>query len=673
MRHRTDLPRDVREVENTWIPMSDGTRLAARMWLPEGADHVPVPAVLEYIPYRKRDRTRARDTMDHSYLAAHGYACLRVDMRGSGDSDGILTDEYLQQELDDGIEVLAWIGRQGWCTGAVGMMGISWGGFNALQVAALQPPELEGVVTVCSTDDRYADDVHYMGGCLLGDNLSWASVMFHRNTIPPDPELVGDRWREMWVQRLAGSGLWLDTWLRHQRRDAYWRHGSVCEDYSRIRCPVMAVSGWADGYSNAVFRLVENLEVRCSGLIGPWSHRYPHLGEPGPAIGFLQELVRWWDLCLKDRDSGIGAEAPLRVWMQDSVPPSTHYDERPGRWIAEEAWPSPRIEPRRLALAARSLVAEDHHLEERSLTVRSPLRHGLYAGKWCAYAAPPDLPGDQREEDGGALVFESEPLGEPLEIMGAPELELELAVDRPVAMVAARLSDVRPDHAATRVTYGVLNLTHRDSHARPEPMVPGRRERVRVRLNHVAQRFPVGHRLRLSISTSYWPLAWPPPEPVELTVFTGVSALILPERPPRDADAGLRPFDPPEAGPAERVARLGPPEHGWKVTRDLATDTSTLEVLKDEGVRRIEAIDLEVRERVVERYTARGDDLDSLRGETHWMYAIRRGDWSIRTETRTVLTSTPTEFLLHAQLDAWEGDRRIESRNWQRTIPRDLV
>ena len=263
---------------------------------------------------------------------------MRVDLRGSGESDGVLQDEYLQQELDDGVEVLRWIGAQPWCTGAVGMMGISWGGFNGLQIAALQPPELEGVITLCSTDDRYADNVHHMGGCMLGDNLSWASTMFDQNACPPDPALVGERWRDQWLERLDGSGLWLEKWLRHQRRDDYWKHGSVAEDYSAIRCPVYAVSGWADGYCNAVFRLVAGLAGSgCKGLVGPWAHKYPPLGEPGPAIGFLQEALRWWDWCLKGIDTGIMDEPRLRVWMQDSVPPSARYDVRPGRWVA--GWP----------------------------------------------------------------------------------------------------------------------------------------------------------------------------------------------------------------------------------------------------------------------------------------------------------------------------------------------
>ncbi len=299
MRVVEDLPHEVRQDEHVEIAMPDGVRLAARIWRPASSDVDPVPAVLEMIPYRKRDMTAVRDSIHHPYMAGHGYASVRVDLRGSGDSGGVLTDEYLESELADAEAVLDWLAAQPWCTGRVGMLGISWGGFNGLQVAARRPDPLAAVVTVCSTDDRYADDVHYMGGCLLSDNLSWASTMFAYNSCPPDPALAGDRWREMWRRRLEGSGLWLETWLRHQRRDGYWAHGSVCEDLSAIDVPVLAVSGWADGYSNAVFRLLEGLDVPCEGFIGPWSHAYPHLGRPGPAIGFLQEVVGWWDRWLR--------------------------------------------------------------------------------------------------------------------------------------------------------------------------------------------------------------------------------------------------------------------------------------------------------------------------------------------------------------------------------------
>jgi hypothetical protein len=679
MRIVTDYPREVFE-EEIFIPLSDGTRLAARIWRPVDADRHPVPAILEYLPYRKRDLTAARDVQMHPYWAGHGYAGVRVDIRGTGESEGVLTDEYLQSELDDGVAILKWLEDQPWCTGDCAMIGISWGGFNGLQVAALQPPQLKCIVTICSTDDRYADDIHHMGGCLLGDNLSWASTMFDHNSCPPDPALVGDRWRDMWMQRLQGSGLWLKTWLQHQRRDDYWKHGSVCEDFAAIKCPVYAVSGWADGYVNAVFRLLAGLQVPRKGLVGPWSHKYPHLGEPGPAIGFLQETLRWFDHWLKDTDTGIMDEPALRVWMQDSVPPSTRYDVRPGRWVAEPSWPSPNLRTRSYTLGyGLGLVPEGAEVERGELGIQSPLFVGLYAGKWCSYNAPPDLPHDQRDEDGGALVFQTERLDRDLEICGQPEVELELASDKPVAMVAVRLIDVQPDDKSTRVSYGLLNLTHRDSDEFPEQLEPGKRYRVRVKLKHIAQRFPAGHAIRLSVSTCYWPLAWPAPEPVKLTVVTGESRLLLPERPPRPADdAALPAFAEPEGAAPLDKTQIQPTQEEWTVIRDLANDRSTLQVVNDEGTYRINDINVEISQKVTERYSYVDETYDSLRGWCEWRRSFRRpdaenGDWEVHTITRTLMTSDATHFRIRATLDAYEGDSRVFARTWDEAIPRDLV
>ena len=674
MRTIEDFPHAVETIENAWIPVGDGLRLAARIWLPEGAEAQPVPAILEYIPYRKRDSTRARDDVMHGYFAGHGYACVRVDIRGSGDSEGVLEDEYLPSELDDGEKVIRWISEQPWCDGSVGMIGISWGGFNGLQIAARQPPALKAIVTASSTDDRYADDVHHMGGCLLGDNLSWASTMFAYNSLPPDPAIVGGRWRAMWHQRLEHSGLWLEKWLRHQRRDAYWRHGSVCEDWQAIRCPVMAVSGWADGYSNAVFRLLRHLEVPRLGLVGPWSHKYPHQGVPGPAIGFLQECLRWWDHWLKGLDTGIMREPMLRAWMQDSVPPTTYYNERPGRWVGESTWPSPNIVQFEYRLGWPGTLHDQRTpAVARTLAIRSPLSVGLFAGKWCSYAATPDLPHDQREEDGGALVFTSHELEEPTAILGAPEAEFLLESDQPVAMIAVRLSDVAPDDKATRVTYGLLNLSHRDSRENPAPLEPGRPYRVKVRLNDVGHAFPAGHRIRLSISTSYWPLAWPAPRPVRLVIHTGISRLSLPVRLASPAiDRSIR-FAEPEGALSTGIRQVTEPHHNWRVIRDLASDVSTLEVINDNGTVYLEAIDLEMQRKALEWYRYRDDDFNSVEGETLWERGFRRGDWRVRTVTRTRLTSTPDTFVIHAELDAFESDRRVFAENWDVEIERDLV
>ncbi|MER5578455.1 CocE/NonD family hydrolase [Streptomyces massasporeus] len=679
MRYVTNLPYETKEEEHVTIPMSDGIRLSAHIWRPTSSDQEPVPAVLEYIPYRKRDLTAVRDSIHHPYLAGHGYACVRVDLRGTGDSEGVLRDEYLEREQADAEEVLAWLAEQPWCDGGTGMMGISWGAFAALQVAARRPPSLKAIAIASFTDDRHADDMHYMGGALLSDNLAEAGTMFAYGTCPPDPAVVGERWREMWHERLENTEPWVLEWLRHQRRDDYWRHASVCEDYASVRCPVLASSGWADGYSNAVTRLLGNLDVPRKGLIGPWSHKFPHLGEPGPAIGYLQELVRWWDHWLKGVDNGVMDGPMLQAWMQDSVPPSTSYEERPGRWVGEPHWPSPHIRPETHPLTRHTIgPARDATAAPAeggaAMTVRSPLSVGQFAGKWASYNAPPDLPYDQREEDGGSLVFDSAPLTEPVEILGSPSVELDLSVSEPVALVAARLSDVSPDGAATRVSYGILNLTRRDSTESPEPLEPGRRYRATIPLNGVAQAFPPGHRIRLSLSTSYWPLAWPAPKPALLSVHEHSSTLTLPVRPVEEPDeVPSSPFGEPEGTPPLAMTQVTPPEERWDVKRDLIDYRSELDIVKDRGTVRFEDIGMEAGRRARERYTAVADDFTSVGGETTWTMRFRRDDWDVRVVTHTRLTCDETDFFVDATLDAYEADRRVFSRTWNEKVPRDLL
>lgn len=671
MRIVTEFPRKVREIENTWITLSDGTRLAARIWLPEDAEKNPVPALLEYLPYRKRDFTAIGNEQMHPYFAGHGYAAVRVDRRGSGESDGLMFDEYIEQELADGVEVIAWLAKQPWCTGKVGMFGISWGGFNGLQIAARRPPALKAIITACSTDDRYADDMHYMGGCLLNDNLMWGSTAFSFMARPPDPALVGERWREMWMQRLENSESLVATWMSHPRRDAYWKHGSVCENFADIECAVYAVGGWADGYSNAIPRLLAGLKAPRKGLIGAWGHRWGHAGVPGPAMGFLQEAVRFWDHWLKDRDTGFMDEPMYRVWMHDWTPPKTFYAERPGRWVAEAAWPSVRIGSRRWHLNAGTLG--DKSEPERALMHASPVTVGEGAGEWCPYGYQAEMPADQREDDGNALCFDSAPLAERIEFLGAPVVTLDLAADKPVAQIAVRLSDVAPDGASTRITYGVLNLTHRDSHEHPEPLVPGKRYRVTVKLNDNAWAIPAGHRLRVAVSTGYWPIMWPSPEPVTLTVFAGAGTLDLPVRPPRDEDAKLHAFGPPECAQASPRTEKRAYARSRKHSRDMITEEHVVEAVKDRGLIRLNAIDWEYGGRGDERYSIRQGD--PLSAKAHSVYRIThgRGPWQVAIETDTTVTSTKDSFLVTAKLEAFESGVRVFSRTWDTKIKRDLL
>jgi putative CocE/NonD family hydrolase len=666
------FPQAVREIETLWIPMPDGAQLAARVWLPEGAEQNPVPAILEYIPYRRRDGTRDGDDLTHPYFAGHGYACVRLDIRGSGDSDGLIHDEYLQQEQDDAVAAIAWIARQGWCSGQVGMMGISWGGFNSLQVAARRPSALKAIITVDSTDDRYADDMHYMGGQLINGNLEWGSSFFSRVGRAPDPRIVGDKWRPMWLDRLEHVEPFHEIWMRHPLRDAFWQHGSVCEDFASIECPVFAVGGWADGYSNAIFRLLQNLKAPCLGLCGPWGHKYPHVGVPGPAIGFLQEALRWWDHWLKGRDTGIMKEPLLRAYLQDSVPPKSHYDQRPGRWVAERAWPSPRIRPLRLVLGNGVLAAAAPNAGETS--VQSAQTTGGASGEWCPYGLGglgPEMPMDQREDDANSALWDSEPLGEKLEILGAPVVTLALSADRPVAMVAVRLCDLAPGGASTRVTYGVLNLTHRRGHAAAEPLVPGEVYTIPIRLNDCAHGFVPGHRVRVAVSTAYWPTVWPSPEPVTLTLRAGQSHIDLPVRAPSPEDADVR-FEPAVTAPPTRRRPLRPGRVKRTLERDVETGRTLITVIRDDGLSEIEAIGTVTGLDKTLRYWISPDDPTTARAAAEHDFINTRDDWNTRVKTRTTVSCDAEAFYVEADLEAFEDDKRVFARSWNRRVPRKL-
>ena len=641
----TTFPRAVRIIEHTTIPLRDGTELAARIWLPEDAEQDPVPAILEYLPYRKRDGTYERDALTQPWLAGHGYAGVRVDIRGSGESDGLLSDEYAKQEQDDALEIIAWLAAQPWCSGAVGMMGISWGGFNGLQVAALRPPALKAIVTICSTDDRYADDVHYMGGAKLNAGFGWASFFFGAMCHPPDPALVGERWRAMWLERLANLPLFLEIWTEHQRRDAYWRHGSVCEDYAAIQCPVYAVGGWTDGYTNAIPRLLERLAVPRKGLIGPWAHAYPHFALPGPQIGFLQDMLRWWDHWLKGAETGVMDEPMLRAWMTDSVKPARYHETLPGRWVAEPSWPPPESKPLRLFLTDDGLRPERAPLAARA--VCSSQTVGKDAGSWCPFGRAADQAGDQRADDARSLVFETPPLDEAIEILGAAVVTLEIASDKPIANLAARLCDVHPSSESLRVSFGVQNLTHRDGHETPLPLVPGERYQVRIQLNDAGVVFPAGHRIRLALSTTYWPMIWPAPEAATLTIFGGT--LDLPVRPPQAADAALPALRGPETAAPERPTAVRP------------------------GLVRIDRLGLELGTEGKFAFDIKDDDPLSATAEMQRTETIRRDAWQVRIETRMRLSCTRDAFLLQASLRAWEGADEVCRREWDRSIPRDLV
>jgi uncharacterized protein len=685
MHIRTEFPHQIVEIENEWIPLAGGTRLAARIWRPLDAASTPVPAVLEYLPYRKDDCTAADDAMRHPYFAGHGYASVRVDLRGTGDSDGLLLGEYLEQEHDDAVEVLAWLEAQPWCTGAVGMIGYSWGGFNGLQIAARRPPQLKAVITHASTDDRYRDDCHYMGGCMLAsDMLKWATSMLTYPLQPPDPRFVGDEWREMWLHRLRNAPELAADWISHQRYDEFWKHGSVAEDYSAIECPVFAVGGWADAYTNAVPRLLEHLSVPRLGLIGPWGHMFPYEGVPGPAIGFLQEAVRWWDRWLKGIDNGIMDEPVLRAWIQEYAPPATFYAVRPGRWVAEESWPPPSVTPRGFVLRSDGSLADadgsgaDGPLDSgvpdvgpRWLSIVGRQECGETAGVWCANGNPDEIAGDQGPDDERSLTFTTEPLGVPLELLGNPVAHLRVRADRPLALVAVRVEDVAPDGSSLLVSWGMLNLTHRDGHESPEPLEPGVEYDVRIESRVCGHRFAPGHRLRLALSPTYWPHAWPSPEPVNLEVATNGRSVL--ELPAHDA-----------SGPAAEVSFPEPEIAGPLLPRTDGRNDRSRDVRVHAGGKH-EIVDTEIHEQTVaatgSRYRQSGRD----------SYSITEGDplsaraacerevasesdaahWSVRVSSE--MTGDATHFHVTEHFEAAEDGAVLLESTRSYAIPRDLV
>lgn len=657
------------ETPDMAITLGDGCRLSARVWMPENAVAAPVPAILEYLPYRKRDGTVARDALTHPWFAARGYACLRVDMRGNGDSDGLMADEYTAQELADAVEVINWIAAQDWCSGTVGMMGISWGGFNALQVAALAPEPLKAIITLCSTDDRYADDIHYKGGCLLNENLGWGATMLSYSSRPPDPEIVGPRWRQMWLERLEHEPFLPAVWLRHQHRDSYWRHGSVCEDFSAIRAATLAVGGWGDAYRNAVPRLLAGLKAPAKGITGPWVHKYPHFAVPEPRIGFLQEALHWWDRWLKDAPNGAGNLPAWRGYVMDSAPPRRWYTERPGRWIAEAEWPSPAIACRTLHLHPDGALAPEGPTGDLEERVASPLDCGMGGGEYCAIWLGPELPGDQRGDDALSVCFNGAATTAAIDIVGAPALHLTLTADRPVAQIAVRLCDVAPDGASTRITYGVLNLCHRTGPAEPEALTPGEPFEIRLQLDDIAWNLPTGHRLRVAISSSYWPLIWPVPEQATLDLVSG--HLDLPVRPVTGGDEVTFPES--EAAAPWASEELRPPRHIRRVEHDLQGETVALAIEDDFGASRDHEHGLITGAVARERWTIRPDDPLSAVGQTHWTQTLARDGWSIRTETFADMWSDATTFHLRGRIEAYEGGRKVFERDFREAIARDLL
>ena len=664
--------------------MDDGVRLGATLYLPDAPGDGPFPALLESIPYRKDDWTLSRDRPLHAHFANRGYVSVRLDVRGTGSSEGVAEDEYTEREIRDNLAVLRWLASQPWSSGATGMFGISWGGFSAVQAALRGPPELKAIVPVHFSHDRYTTDVHYYGGTLhVGESVYWPAEMIAQNGLPPDPERFGLGWHDAWLTRLRETPAWPLAWLRHQRRDAYWRHGSACAEWDRLTTPTLAIGGLYDAYRDAVLAVLEHAAAPRRGIIGPWGHSWPHAAWPEPAIDGLREMDRWWDRWLRGERNGADEEPMLSIYVQDPVPTEPYAGRVPGRWWVAERWPAASDATATFELAPGGGLAPtgvELPPDAGAATADEwvgPLTVGAGAPYWCGSGPPQGLPGDQRRDDAASLSYTSDPLAEPLVIVGRPRVALTLSADQPVAQVGLRLCAVGPDGSSALIARGALNLTHRAGHDQPRPMQPGGPERVAVRLSTAAALVPAGTRLRLAVSGADWPLAWPAPRRFRLSLHHApeLARLTIPTA------VGMRPDDahfgppPEEADPTglPPTQTLPVPEPMERLERTALGDV-TLVNEASERLRFPERGGLTYEAEARYRLTLEADDPASCRAEGVVTYRLAfPGGPTVASTGRLALAADETDLLVSIELDVHEDGRRLHQRRWEERIPRDLL
>lgn len=672
------LPYKVLKVQDIMIPMPDGTKLQAHLWIPQdaydnpGTGNLKCGTVIEYIPYRT-DVTIQRDSIRHPWFAGNGLAAMRIDMRGASASDGVLEDEYVKQEQDDALSAFDWICAQAWSNGSIAMFGKSWAGFNGLQVAARQHPALKTIISLMSTDDRYTDDVHYRGGCLLAsDMLWWGSTMGIYAPRPQDPRVVGDSWRENWMQRLNMEPM-MNNWLQHQTRDAYWKHGSINEDYNAVQIPVLAVGGWRDGYTSPVFRMVENLpnDESC-GIVGPWVHEFPEMAEPAPKIGFQQLALQWFKKYLHPTEDSSLKLPKLTAYIQDPCSVKHSYTYREGKWVSLTN-PSDKVTKSFFIDNDNSLSASPQE-KDLSVKVNGVLSHGLFRGTYCPFGFTGDFPADQRVEDSKTTTWDSQVFEEDMDFLGEPLMKLRLSSDKKFANVSVKIEDIYPNNGEhVLISWGQLNLTHRESDEFPEWLEPNKVYDVEIKLDVLGIKLAKGHRIRLAITTCDWPQNWPTPEIPTVTISRG--ELVLPLVNNR-AQTPSPKFEQPtimKGVPSETVKPHGRTK---KTEYDYATDEWTMTDVQDSGC--VKMTDYAELSGIYHgswnknTFKIKPEQPLTAFNENLWTYEMGRDEdnWNIKMETQSTLTSDEENFYLVHSIKAFENDEKVFDNKWEYTVKR---
>ena len=638
--------------------MPDGVRLSARLWLPESA---ATPAIVEYIPYRKRDMVRARDERNHAWFADHGYACIRVDMRGSGDSEGLMPDMYHQNELDDALVVLEWIKNQSWCDGNIGMMGTSWGGTSALQAASKRSGLLKAVIAVCATNNRFDDDIHHMGGCLLTDSVEWGATLPAILALPPASDSDPEGWRENWKNRLDSMESPLFSWIEHETRDAYWKHGAVNESPGQLDCPVLAIGGWSDRYSNTVMNLVSDNPDNCWGIVGPWGHHYPDQGVPGPAIGFQQEALRWWNFWLRGENNGVLQDPQLRVWCNACQPPTDFSSFREGYWRAITNWAS-NDEVANFDLRCRKGVGDNGF-------VRVPfnLKVGAAAGDTGYFGRPGGLPLDQSIDDAHSLIIETRELDEQQVLVGKAVVKLSLKAEKLPAQLIIRLSDVSPDGYISRVSWRVQNLALGDDGQLLDPVRSNETVTREFALPNTAYVFEVGHKIRIALSASYWPQILPTTSDPDISVDCHRASLQLSLAP---ADSTM--FD--QSVFAESITPINrdPKSVEDRIQREteLNGDALTYRWHQPLVFTHHEQINADIGAETTAKHSINLSDPLSARSFFEHKLTAVYAEQTFETTGSAQVTASLDHYQVDGSLHVKEDGVEIFNRNWSREIPR---
>ncbi|MFT5367034.1 MAG: putative CocE/NonD family hydrolase [Candidatus Latescibacterota bacterium] len=663
----------VRFIKNIMIPTSDGTHLAMDLHVPDN-DHwqkTQHPIIVEYIPYRKDDAPPYSG--HHHTFAKHGFIGARIDCRGTGSSEGTTQDEYTQREQQDGAEAIDWIGQQPWSNGKVAMFGASYGGFTAVQVAALHPKHLTTIIPMYFTDDRYTDECHYRGGNMrcYYDIGAYGASMIGMNAMPPYPEYVDDNWADLWKTHLEGNEPYLLQWLSHQTDGPYWRPGSIRDRYENIQCPVFMIGGWRDGYATCNLRTFQHLTVPKKVLIGPWNHSRPDVAIPGPRITYLTEVIRWCEHWLKNEDNGVMDESPITLYMQTYDTPKANRTHTSGYWRIENQFPVHDHTERRLYLSENaSLNAHDpDYNREKDTYVYHPTV-GLSGGLWSA-GVPFGLPTDQRPDEIYALTYTTEKLDVPLEIIGQPKIELHVSSTAEVMAYVVKLCDVAPDGTSALVCSGVLNGTRRESLTDPKPMTPGEIYKLSFALDATAYRFEPKHRIRISISSADFPNLWPTPYAGTNTILRGQnypSRLILPIAPTKDIKNEVA-FEPSQT--KVKPYHLSPNKPVWEVTQDIMQNRTGVKLHTQNTTQTNETTKITNKSQLT--LSASNENPADVSGTGHHHRKITRTDGETEIDSSYTIRSTATAFHTTIDLNITINGLPHFQKQWTNTFPRDLL